>query len=220
MRTKLRKVLLAEDSADDVAFVQAAFSNIGIERSLMVVSDGAQALAYLLGDGPYADRDKFPIPVFMLLDLWLPRIDGFEVLRWVRSKRRLRRLPIMVFTGPDYPQDVTRAYVLGANLFVSKPFDSDEFNDLVKAIADYWLGPCKVRQIGFPGAAQKRRERNRQGARLVFRDFPAQDCFTIRGQSRKAKRGQFVSFRSDGAGFSSVRPNAQGQIRWQRGRLS
>jgi CheY-like chemotaxis protein len=198
MRTKLGKVLLAEDNAEDVAFVQTAFSNIGMERSLMVVSDGAQALAYLRGDGRYADRDKFPIPVFMLLDLWLPRIDGFEVLRWVRSKRRLRRLPIMVFTGPDYPRDVTRAYVLGANLFVSKPFDSDEFNDSVKAIADYCLGPCKLPQIGFPGAVRKRLERNRKGARSVFRDFPGQDCITIRGQSRKAKRGHSVSSRPCG----------------------
>src|SRR5690348_10522652 len=109
MQKKTGKILLVEDNADDVAFVHLAFRKIGMERLLMTVSNGAQAISYLRGDGLYGNRTKFPIPVWLLLNLWLPQVDGFEVLKWVRTRSNLRRLPITVFTGFDYPQDVTRA---------------------------------------------------------------------------------------------------------------
>jgi CheY-like chemotaxis protein len=197
MQKKAGKVLLAEDNADDLAFVHLAFRKIGMERSLVIVSDGAQAISYLRGDGPYADRTKFPIPVWLLLNLWLPRVDGFEVLKWVRTRSNLRRLPITVFTGPDYPQDVTRGYVLGANAFLSKPFDPCEFNDSLRDIGERWLNWCKLQRAFNKNGARNRTERSARKTTSTpdrfWASIPTQDRSSSECPSRKRKGGQSLS---------------------------
>jgi CheY-like chemotaxis protein len=144
METIHGKVLLVEDNPDDVTFVQMAFKKAGLGDVVTVVSDGGEALKYLGGKGPYGDRRKFPVPSLMMLDLRLPTVDGFEVIRWVRSHPSYKRLPITVFTGSSYPKHLHRAYELGANSVVVKPFTFVEFCAAITKISGFWLDCCKL----------------------------------------------------------------------------
>src|SRR5207249_4077899 len=108
-------ILLAEDNADDVLLIQRAFQKAGLRQALQVVQDGGQAIDYLSGNGIYADRDKYPLPYLLLLDLKMPGTDGFEVLQWARSDPNIKRLLIVVLTASNLQEDVDRAYDLGAN---------------------------------------------------------------------------------------------------------
>jgi CheY-like chemotaxis protein len=130
---------VADDDANDISLLKRAFLRAGLDVSMNVVRDGEEVIQYLHGDGPYDDRDEFPIPKLLLLDLKMPRTDGFEVLEWVRKQNDLRRLLVVVMTSSDEPQDVDRAYDLGANSFVRKP---DDFTNLIKIsqkLHDYWM---------------------------------------------------------------------------------
>jgi CheY-like chemotaxis protein len=144
METKHGRILLVEDNSDDVMLVHAALKRVKMDHTLMIVADGQQAMAYLQGDGLYADRGKFPFPSLMLLDLLLPKIDGFQVLQWIRAHPQLRRLPVTVFTGSQHPGHLARAYEMGANSFVLKPFSFADFCETVNHIADFWLGRCRL----------------------------------------------------------------------------
>jgi CheY-like chemotaxis protein len=125
-------------------FVHLAFQRANLDHKLMIVSDGAQALDYLRGEGPYSDRTKFPMPSVVLLDLRMPGVDGFEVLKQVRHEPRLNCLPITVFTGSNDPEHHARAHELGANSVVVKPFKIERFFEAVKSITDFWLDWCKL----------------------------------------------------------------------------
>src|SRR5262249_33580721 len=102
---KSGKVLLVEDNADDVTFVRMAFKRSQMDETLEVVSSGAEAIEYLRGEGRYEDRERYPLPALVLLDLRMPAVDGFEVIRWVRAHPGLGPLPIAVLTGSEYPRD-------------------------------------------------------------------------------------------------------------------
>jgi CheY-like chemotaxis protein len=141
------KVLLVEDNADDVTFVRMAFQKNKVAEVLEVVSSGSEAIQYLGGAGPYADRQKYPMPSLLLLDLGLPLVDGFEVLKWVRAHQGLSRLPIAVLTGSEYPQHRRRAYELGANSFVIKPGGLEGFYAMINAVLGFWLNCCELPQV-------------------------------------------------------------------------
>ena len=138
--TKNHSVLLVEDDPDDVLLTQRAFRKLGVPTSMQVVGDGEQALAYLMGGGDYADRERFPLPDLMLLDLKLPRRSGFEVLEWLRAQPGLRRLPVVVLTGSRESVDVNRALDLGANSYLVKPVGFDDLLEVVRTLRLYWLG--------------------------------------------------------------------------------
>ena len=132
-------ILLAEDDPNDVLLVQRAFQRIPVANPLQVVRDGEEALAYLSGQAPYADRERHPLPVLMLMDLKMPRKSGLEVLAWVRQQPGLKRLPIIVLTSSNQSPDINRAYELGANSYLVKPAGFDSLLDLVKNLDMYWL---------------------------------------------------------------------------------
>jgi CheY-like chemotaxis protein len=132
-------VLLVEDNPDDALLTRRAFTKAGIPKLLQVVGDGERAVAYLAGNGDFADRDRFPLPLLVLLDLKLPRRSGFEVLEWLRVQPGLRRLPVVVLTSSDQSADVNRAFDLGANSYLVKPVKFDALLDMVKALNLYWL---------------------------------------------------------------------------------
>src|SRR5947208_3928352 len=116
-------ILLAEDDSNDVLLIQRAFQKAGLRNALKVVADGADAIEYLSGHGNYADRDKFPLPFLLLLDLKMLGTDGFEVLQWVRSEPDLKRLLGVVLTSSELQEDVDGAYALGANSYLVKPVE-------------------------------------------------------------------------------------------------
>src|SRR6266700_1252064 len=114
-------ILVAEDLPDDVLILKHAFSKAGVSAPLHFVTDGQEVVEYLKGEQSFADRKTYPLPAMLLLDLNMPRLNGFDVIKWVRSQPGLCRLPIVVFTSSDQPRDVHRAYELGANSYLVKP---------------------------------------------------------------------------------------------------
>jgi len=132
-------ILLAEDREDDVILVQKAFEKGGIRNPLFVVRDGQEAIDYLTGVFPFSDRDRFPVPSLLLLDLKMPRVDGFDVLRWLRTQPNLAPLRVVVLTSSQDIRDVSKAYQLGANSFLVKPLDFHNTVAMVETITDYWL---------------------------------------------------------------------------------
>lgn len=141
-------ILLAEDNPDDVLLIRLGFKKAGCDRPVIVVSDGEQALNYLKGEGQYEDRARFPVPCLLLLDLRLPRIDGFEVLAWVRSKPQWKCLPIIVLTTSHYGKDIERAYDLGANSFLTKPTDAGEWMNALEQTVGFWLRSSSLPEPG------------------------------------------------------------------------
>jgi len=132
-------ILLAEDDPNDVLLIQRAFQRNHVANPVQVVRDGEEALAYLSGQAPFADRERHPLPVLMLMDLKMPRKSGLEVLAWVRHQPGLKRLPIIVLTSSNQSPDINRAYELGANSYLVKPAGFDSLLDLVKNLDMYWL---------------------------------------------------------------------------------
>jgi CheY-like chemotaxis protein len=116
-------ILLAEDDPDDVFLIQAAFAEAGVPYRLAVVNNGEQAIQYLSGEGPYADRTRHPMPFLLLLDLKMPIRTGFEVLDWIRSRRELDRLLVVILTGSGLRTDVWKAEELGTNSYLVKSPD-------------------------------------------------------------------------------------------------
>ena len=127
-------ILIAEDNEDDLFLLEQAFKKAAVTSSLYKVCDGYEALAYLKGDGIYSDRAKYPLPDILLLDLNMPRVNGFEVLEWLRQQPKLGRLIVHVLTASSRDEDVQRAYDLRANGFVVKPSRVDELVAFVTAL--------------------------------------------------------------------------------------
>jgi len=132
-------ILIAEDNEDHVLLLRRALRREAVLNPIFVVSDGDETLAYLKGEGKYADRYEYPLPALLLLDLKMPKKNGFEVLQWVRQQPGLKRLRVVVLTTSDSPEDIDRAYDLGANAFMIKPIDKHQFMELTSAIKGYWL---------------------------------------------------------------------------------
>jgi CheY-like chemotaxis protein len=134
-----RLMLMAEDDDNDVFFLERALKQADIPHPLHRVRNGEEAIAYLRGEGPYRDRDQFPLPQFLLLDLKMPRKNGFEVIEWVRRQPGLKRLPIVVLTSSREDPDINRAYELGANTYLVKPVKFENLVEMVKALNSFWL---------------------------------------------------------------------------------
>jgi CheY-like chemotaxis protein len=141
-------ILLVEDSPDDVFFLQRAFKRAEAKTAIQVVQDGRQALDYLSGVGRYGNRDEFPIPHLVLLDLKLPYVLGLDVLKWIRSQPKLQSLPVIVLTSSSERLDLDQAYRLGANSFLVKPSDAERLVELIKCFVEYWLKYNLLPQVG------------------------------------------------------------------------
>jgi CheY-like chemotaxis protein len=133
-------MLHVDDDANDQIIIRAACRQAGVTVNEEAVDDGAKAICYLDGSGIYADRERFPMPVVMLLDLKMPIRSGFEVLEWVRGHPEHKYLPIIIFTASNQEPDMERAYDLGANAYVVKPNSLKGIVESMKAIKMFWLG--------------------------------------------------------------------------------
>ncbi len=135
-------ILVAEDDPTDAYFFQRAFKRAGIPVMLHFVRDGQEVIDYIQGEGQFADRKAHPLPQLVLLDLRMPRLDGFEVLDWIRRQPGLNRLQIVIFSSSGEPKDINRAYGLGATWYMVKPHSMGELTDLVGRFKKFWLeGP-------------------------------------------------------------------------------
>lgn len=132
-------ILLAEDDENDVYFLKRAFCDAEIGNPLQVVHDGQEAIDYLAGANHFADRDRYPIPCLLILDLKMPRRTGMDVLRWLRSQPVLTCLPVIVLSSSAQRYDIERAYRIGANAFVVKPSGIEKRADLARYIKGFWL---------------------------------------------------------------------------------
>jgi two-component system response regulator len=132
-------MLLVEDNPDDEALTLRAFERHRLANTIHVCRDGVEALEALFEDGEQASRARLPLPQVVLLDLKLPRIDGLEVLRRMRAQEQTRRVPVVILTSSNEAQDVARSYDLGANSYVRKPVDFDQFLRAAEQLGLYWL---------------------------------------------------------------------------------
>jgi len=132
-------VLLAEDDPDDILLTQIALERARLLNPLQVVRDGEEAIAYLKGEGDFADRTRFPFPVLLLLDLKMPKVDGFQVLTWLKSQPAASQLPVAIMTSSDQDPDISRANELGADSYLIKPPNAIALLELVQRIHGYWL---------------------------------------------------------------------------------
>ncbi|MDZ8187721.1 MAG: response regulator [Nostoc sp. ChiSLP02] len=132
-------ILLVEDERADVFRIQRAFQKANATSALEVVSDGEQAIHYLSGQSIYQDRDRYPIPILILLDLKLPRYSGFEVLTWLRNESNIKHLPVVVLTSSEQQIDIDRAYSLGANSYLVKPPDTNTLLEMARSLGLFWV---------------------------------------------------------------------------------
>jgi CheY-like chemotaxis protein len=134
-------VLLVDDDPNDVLLIRRAFSKSSFATSLHSVHDGEEAMHYLQGLEPYRDRVRYPLPCLILLDLKMPRLDGFEVLQWLRGQPKLRHLPVVVLSSSNAIVDVNRAYELGAKSCLVKTSNTSFLTRTIQTLNDYW---CNV----------------------------------------------------------------------------
>jgi two-component system response regulator len=136
---KDKVILLVEDNSRDVALTRRALNKSNIVNEVVVARDGVEALDYLFGAGIHAGRDMTVMPQLILLDLKMPKLDGLQVLRRIRADERTGRLPVVVFTSSSEEEDMLKSYDLGANSYVRKPVDFDQFLEATKQLGLYWL---------------------------------------------------------------------------------
>ena len=148
-----KTVLLVEDEMNDVFFLKHAFQEVRILNPLQVMANGKEAMNYLSGDGEYADREKFPLPCIVLLDLNLPGVMGLDVLKWVREQSGMKTLIVIILSSSQLGCDIERAYQLGANAYLVKPSTPPELRELATGIKQFWLklnhgppAPCESAQ--------------------------------------------------------------------------
>jgi CheY-like chemotaxis protein len=143
-------ILIAEDREDDVILIQSALAKTKNPYRAHVVRNGEDAISYLSGDGKYRNRGEYPFPDLVLLDLKMPRKDGFEVLQWLRQQPQSRRLHVIVLTSSEELSDRNAAYALGADSFLVKPVDFQDFMQLAHFITYYWLRLSKCPAAFLP----------------------------------------------------------------------
>ncbi len=136
---KIHTILYVDDDDNDVSLLKHAVGCAQVRCQVQAVNDAEKAAAYLAGKGQYANRRTFPSPTLVLLDLKMPRMDGLEVLAWIRRQPVLKRLVVIVLTASNQACEVNRAYELGANSYLVKPVELEGLVEIVKGLSAYWM---------------------------------------------------------------------------------
>lgn len=136
-------ILLVEDDENDAELVQLAFKKNNILNPVQWAKDGLDAVAYLNGQGAYADRQTYPFPEVLIIDLKMPRMGGLELLAWIREHPEYRVIPTIIMTASRLDADIEKAYSLGANTYMVKPATLDELAKMVKLAHEYWAASVK-----------------------------------------------------------------------------
>jgi len=138
MPVPAKLILLVDDSNDDAVLFRHALQRAGLDNPTQVVPDVDQAIAYLEGTGPFSDRTQYPMPAILIMDVRLPNKDGFELLRWLGQRPHLRSLHVVVLTGMGDMREVSKAYQMGANSFLTKPLKAQDIHNLASGFSAYW----------------------------------------------------------------------------------
>lgn len=146
----MKTLLLVEDNEDDVFLMRRALKAAQITNPLAIVTDGQQALDYLNGEGKFADREQYPLPCLVVLDLKLPYLNGLQVIEHIRMHPRLQTLLVVFLTSSRNEMDVDRAYRLGANAFLVKPPSVEKLTEMLQSLKDFWLTHNEFPPSRFP----------------------------------------------------------------------
>lgn len=134
-----KTILLVEDEETDALMFRFACKKAEVSFSLKITSDGCYAIDYLSGAGIYADREKYPLPSLVVLDINMPKMSGFEVLKWIRNSPDHKHICVIMFTSSYFEKDMTRAYELGVNSYVVKPCQTPDLVSIISMFERYWL---------------------------------------------------------------------------------
>lgn len=143
-------ILIVEDDVNDQFFIERAFRKIGVTDPIQIVGDGSEAIAYMMGEGKYADRNTFAYPTFVMTDLKMPRADGFAVLEFLKGNPEWAIIPTIVLSGSSDLDDIKKSYMLGASSFHIKPPTPDLLQEQLSVINAYWL-TCEVPEVDSSG---------------------------------------------------------------------
>ncbi len=146
-----KRILLVEDNPGDIELTKRALAKSNIANEMTVAEDGVEALEYLFGNDGQSGCPSNDLPVVILLDLKLPRVDGLEVLQRIRSEEKTKQIPVVVLTSSDEQRDIVESYNLGANSYIRKPVKFNEFVDAVRQLGLYWL----ILNTPWPNSKQK-----------------------------------------------------------------
>jgi len=139
MEQNLSEILLVEDSPGDARLTTFALQSAEVANPIVHMKDGDEALDYIFATGAYSQRNKENTPVIILLDLKMPKVNGIEVLKKIKSEAITKNIPVIIFTSSQLTSEVRKCYSLGANSFVVKPYDFNKFEQIIKEISTYWL---------------------------------------------------------------------------------
>ncbi len=165
-------ILIVDDDPNDQLMIEQALHTTPSPWTIRSVDDGAEAIAYLKGEGAYADRDRYPYPALIITDLKMPRVDGLAVLEFLRSTPRSAIVPTVVFSASSDPDDIDKSYALGASCYHVKPSSADRFAALVRQLHDYWM-TCEVPEVDRAGVRKITDSTGRIGRRYSRDPFPA-----------------------------------------------
>lgn len=143
-------ILVAEDDPNDQFLVERAFRKIGVTDPIQVVGDGAEAIAYMMGEGKYSDRAKYAYPTFVITDLKMPRADGFAVLEFLKGNPEWAVIPTIVLSASADVDDIKKSYMLGASSYHVKPQNSEALENQLAIINAYWM-TCQVPEVDITG---------------------------------------------------------------------
>jgi CheY-like chemotaxis protein len=140
-------LLIVEDSEDDIFFIERIFKQLAARCELRFARDGGEAIDYLAGKGKFKDRAQYPMPTIILMDLKMPRKNGFEVLEWMQTQPDIKLIPTIVVTSSTLQEDITRAYRLGANAVMNKPVNKDSLLQMLKSFHVYWTDYVEMPEV-------------------------------------------------------------------------
>src|SRR5690349_4005018 len=146
MKKYFATILVVEDDANDQVLIEKALRTAGVAGPMHMVGDGAEAIAYMMGEGKYADRSVFAYPTFIMTDLKMPKVDGFGVLEFLKGNPEWAIIPTVVFSASQDRDDIKKAYMLGASSYHIKPQDHDDLRRQLATLNSYWL-TCEVPEV-------------------------------------------------------------------------
>jgi len=158
-------ILVVEDDPNDQMLIESAFRVVGVTSPIQVLCDGAEAIAYMCGEGKYGDRTKFAYPSFVMTDLKMPRADGFAVLEFLKKNPEWKVIPAVVLSASHDLDDIKKAYMLGASSFHVKPQSMKELSHQLKILHDYWL-TCEMPQVDASGKQLRTNSDGKLGERF------------------------------------------------------